>query len=240
MPLDTTPVAAPASPADLNLGDAARRPTRGWMLGACILTAVQAVAAAAFVFDHVSWLNFDRGRLNGLSVPSPKVAMPALIGILEGPVRGWYVALGFASLVVVLCWLYRAYYNLPALGVSPKGTPRAAVLWWLVPVANVFMPVPYLLDLTLGSAALSALVLAWWVTRMAGGLVSIWARFALAHPQTLEDFANYRIVYTGIEASTVLQCILAVAVLVGLQSLHEQRVRDVRNLASLGGPEGVG
>lgn len=64
-----------------------------------------------------------------------------LLGLIGRMLARTYVLLIVLTSVAYLMWLHRAYRNLPALGARGlKHSPRSAVLWWVCPVAHIFMP----------------------------------------------------------------------------------------------------
>jgi hypothetical protein len=61
-------------------------------------------------------------------------ARARIVGILQ-------TAIYVASAVVILCWIHRANRNARALGARGlRFTPGAAVGWYFVPIANLWMP----------------------------------------------------------------------------------------------------
>ncbi|WP_067539200.1 DUF4328 domain-containing protein [Nocardia crassostreae] len=97
--------------------------------------------------------------------------------------------LGFAALLItvpiaavtLICWQLRANRNAETL--SPGG-PRLGRSWvvagWIVPLANLFLPVVAIHQLTRpgGSGVATALAGAWWVTWI-GGWIAFWVGFSI-------------------------------------------------------------
>jgi hypothetical protein len=87
-----------------------------------------------------------------------------------------------AAAVSFLGWLHRAVGNVPALtGTMPRTTPWRAVLWWFVPVANLWIPYTIVRDVKerlesrLGSLRLTGILRTWWLSWVAVpvGLLSL-------------------------------------------------------------------
>jgi hypothetical protein len=78
-----------------------------------------------------------------------------------------------------LAWQYRAASLLAALGTPTRHTPQWAILWWFVPVADLWMPAvtnAELVRASRGSAGRIAgvwLVWAWWVIFVVGWLAYV-------------------------------------------------------------------
>ncbi len=66
--------------------------------------------------------------------------------------RGLVVVVLAAAVLCLALWSCMAYANLPALDAPPTSfTPATAGIWWLVPVANLFVPCAMLREVWLGS-----------------------------------------------------------------------------------------
>ena len=120
------------------------------------------------------------------------------------------------SAVTFLAWLSRSVENAPHLGLgNPPESPQRAILWWFVPIANLFKPFGIVKDLYQrfgGAAAPVALVSAWWFAWIAGGLLDRYAGFVIGGADTTEDiragFAIGIIAEVGIVVAAVLAIVL--------------------------------
>ncbi|MDQ6885331.1 MAG: DUF4328 domain-containing protein [Candidatus Dormibacteraeota bacterium] len=118
----------------------------------------------------------------------------------------WVVRFGDLPLLVLaavsfLAWFARAYRNLPALGgQNLQWSPRSAVLWWFVPLANLFMPYRIMAEIwkvsSEGRHALAGrvLLLAWWLTWLAAQI------FGNATRNTDQNWVGYLAALLGIAA----------------------------------------
>jgi hypothetical protein len=120
------------------------------------------------------------------------------------------------SAIAFLAWLSRSVENAPLLELgTPPESPQRAILWWFVPIANLFKPLGIVKDLYLrlgGAAAPVALVSAWWFAWIAGGLLDRYAGFVIGGADTTEDiragFAIGIIAEVGVVVAAVLAIIL--------------------------------
>jgi TRAP-type C4-dicarboxylate transport system permease large subunit len=87
------------------------------------------------------------------------------------------VLLTIVSGIAVLAWLSRTVEIVPPLGGgTPRRSPREAIGWWFVPVANLFIPCLIVRDVyvrleTPTRRGGDASVLAWWLLFIVGDLV---------------------------------------------------------------------
>jgi len=87
------------------------------------------------------------------------------------------VLLTIVSGIAVLAWLSRTVEIVPPLGGgTPRRSPREAIGWWFVPVANLFIPCLIVRDVyvrleTPTQRGGDASVLAWWLLFIVGDLV---------------------------------------------------------------------
>ena len=74
-------------------------------------------------------------------IQNPQTASSAPLeaaGLALGAVSG---LAGFANFVLSLLFVYRANKNLPSLGGTQlEFTPKWAVIWWFIPIANMWKP----------------------------------------------------------------------------------------------------
>lgn len=105
---------------------------------------------------------------------------------------GLYVLSVLGSAVAFLAWLSRAVENTPALGGGqPAHSPREAIGWWFVPVANFFVPYQIVADLwrrmaPSPTASSVAIVATWWVLWIGGAVAGQIA--PRASVETIEQF----------------------------------------------------
>lgn len=136
----------------------------------------------------------------------------------------------WAAIVVLACipfliWLHRAAANLPALGARElRFSPRWAVGWWFVPLANYVMPVAVLVEVWKASdpgappttdralrraLAVDALVPVWWLLWSGGNLVLTFARSATDNSAALDAPDPWRAVgFAAIAAAGILAAVL--------------------------------
>jgi hypothetical protein len=90
------------------------------------------------------------------------------------------VGLGLSLLLFLafLAWESRSVDNLRPLALAtpaPPASPTMSIAWWLIPVANLVMPLVVILDLhrRVSGGRRAWLVLGWWLTTLAGiGIVA--------------------------------------------------------------------
>jgi hypothetical protein len=89
-----------------------------------------------------------------------------------------WLAIYIPTVIAFLAWLSRSVANAPALGAGiPPSSPRAAIVWWFVPFANLVKPYQIVKDLYERLALLgdprgkTRLVLAWWLLYLLSNLV---------------------------------------------------------------------
>lgn len=75
-----------------------------------------------------------------LSVLSFAFRTEGVASTLEFPREVLVEGLQLATIVVFLRWLHLAVRHAQAMGRRVTGSPRAAALWWFVPVANFIVP----------------------------------------------------------------------------------------------------
>jgi hypothetical protein len=132
--------------------------------------------------------------------------MYGLVGLLQS-------FLYFASAIAVLRWLSRVVDNIPPLtGRTPPRSPREAIGWWFVPLANYVMPFQIVSDslrrLHLGDGdRTERLLLPWWVLWIAAGLVS--TLFTRLPRETIDELrVGFAAVALGDAAYVVSGCLL--------------------------------
>jgi hypothetical protein len=140
-------------------------------------------------------------------------------GLSSGSLLGYVVA-GIA----VLFWLARVVSNVPWLGGgTPQHSPGWSVGVWFIPV--VFLVVPYVVVRNLwrrlvspGRPAAAAVVAAWWLTFLAGAILTRFAAASLSAAET--ESALRGAVYAGILGSslTVVSGILLIRIIGELET----------------------
>jgi heme/copper-type cytochrome/quinol oxidase subunit 2 len=108
----------------------------------------------------------------------------AVLGIVEGLVT-------LVALVAFFVWFYRANKNLRALGATELSfTPGWSVVWWFIPIANIWMPYKATVEiakasdpsvgstdrLTRRQMKSPRLILVWWLF----SILSLFVFFAIA------------------------------------------------------------
>ncbi len=116
------------------------------------------------------------------------------------------------SIAAFLAWLSRSVENAAALGdPPPPHTPRGAILWWFVPLANVFIPYRVVADLAWRAGVERRLVWAWWalwlVPVVAGGVMG-----GLAAVSPISLSTRVTVAVAGSVARAVSGFLLAVVV----------------------------
>lgn len=167
-------------------------PLRGELLA---VVAVAIVAIGVLSCALQAYVSLERGTL----LASPLLRLPA-----EGPLNEWRhawrshersafiagciqaVALSLAT-VFFLGWLYQAAANLKLLqSVGASHTPAMAVVWYLIPFANLYRPYFIMQEIWRGSdpnaignslawldVRPARLVCAWWFTLLAAGALAL-------------------------------------------------------------------
>jgi hypothetical protein len=101
--------------------------------------------------------------------------------------------IGLATAVVWLLWQHQATANLWARGYQGlKTRPGWAVGWWLIPVANLWMPLVTMLELDRrstpdGSRRRASPLLGWWWAAYIGVIVPVVGLFAAAVPRFADE-----------------------------------------------------
>ncbi len=129
---------------------------------ALLLTFAVAVAEAAILLaGHATY--DDQRAMGGITLNQPLMGAGA-----EALALASVILLGVTG-ILWIAWSRRLEQNAPGLG-GGEGSigPRGAVLWWFVPVANLFVPFGLILGLDRRLAddehpARDALTVAWWL-----------------------------------------------------------------------------
>jgi len=202
-----------------------------------------ALAAAAAVFGVVAFA----ARISalseiidhGLSIDRVRSANDA--DDLVGAAAAIMLLLSFVILVLIIIWTFRAAKNNEALGrVYPRLKPGWAIAGWLIPLANLVIPVLILQDLWRGSEAGtargdpswrsnrgSALIGWYWVafllSSMRYGLGRSNARFILR--DELRDLRTHDTVALLGMIATIAAAILAIQVVRRIAARQEECLR---------------
>lgn len=159
----------------------ARRATIGlWLI--CVVLALHAVVTMVLVFTgesfRTAWLIYDLLSL-------------------------WYLLLLAITAFLFIQWLRSARHNLAGYGRRSQFSDSAAVYWWFVPVANLFMPFQVVKEVVDESRAMTRVDVPsdrsplWWGLFVGGYLVSLTAALVAAGRTT------------GVEGLLVLEAVAA-------------------------------
>jgi hypothetical protein len=120
------------------------------------------------------------------------------------------VLLTIVSGIAVLAWLSRTVEIVPVLGGgTPRRSPREAIGWWFVPIANLFIPYLMVGDVyvRLGTATRrggDGFVLAWWLLFIVGDGVCRVAGIAIDGATTIDEIRGVGIVLIVANIATSL------------------------------------
>ena len=210
----------PAPPAPKAFRSAATRAK--WAVGALAIVAALDVATLWVDVSGLSLVDSIRAGTATLEEANAWDTLNGSVAIIS------LVAL-ILSVFGYLAWLSRAVENAPALGAgTPPRTPRAAIGWWFVPFASLWVPYTIVRDLhdrlgAAGDALGRPLLRAWW----AFWLLSSWAGNAVGRlwlrTETLDDLGRA----IGFDVATsvldVVAAILAIAVVRRIQAREDRR-----------------
>jgi hypothetical protein len=130
--------------------------------------------------------------------------------------NGLYILALIASGIAFLAWLARVIDNVPSLGGGqPSVSPRGAIVWWFVPIANLVKPYLIVADLWRRLAPTTAeqgtgLVLMWWLAWVGGGIAG-WI-VGWIEPATVADLRSLLILTTITIASQAVGGILLIRI----------------------------
>ena len=147
-----------------------------------------------------------------------------------------------ASVVAFLAWFSRMVENVPPLtGWVPRRTPRAAIGWWFVPIANFWIPFTIaresLRRLDPGSRSWAArLVPAWWWLYLIGDAVS---RVSGQLSRQMETLDEIRGVIAVSLAATVMVTVAGGCLIVVIRGTEEigRRRAAALGIGASGAPE---
>lgn len=139
-----------------------------------------------------------------------------IIGVIQ-------ILLFVPTVVAFLCWLRRAYGNLPAIGVITRFTSNWAVGWFFVPFMNIFRPYQVVKELWIGSqAGNSSLVGWWWAFYLLMSFLSTRSFALMNKAKTTQDYLTATWVSFAADALSVVAAILAIAVVRAIDSGQER------------------
>lgn len=154
---------------------------------------------------------------------------------------------GFISLAIIflfLMWVYHSSKNLLYVNSGgQKYSPPAAVIWWLVPVASLFMPILVMREIWQASnpQADPADILSWQqipISRWANSLLGSWW-LAFIIPQTLSFVRVYGFSGTYVHNFLSLEAaILAIFIVKKIDDNQLKKYLKVSRMALMGGEAG--
>ncbi len=147
-----------------------------------------------------------------------------------------------ASVVAFLAWFSRMVENVPPLtGWVPRRTPRAAIGWWFVPIANWWVPFTIareaLRRLDPGRRSWAARVVpAWWMLMIVGDTVS---RVSGQLTQRMETLDEIRAVFAVSLVATVMLTVAGCCLVVMIWGTDEigRRRAAALGIGESGSPE---
>lgn len=152
------------------------------------------------------------------------------------------------SLVLWLIWFAAAAERLPSLGIPPRQSPAMSVVWWFIPIANLFMPKQAVNDLWRAGDPAAPASDPSWLARPVPGVVHWWwaafVAFQLTSGATFswipdaEDPRSEMLAYYAVTA-VILLVALALAVL-SVWITREIDARQHTRAAQLHPPRPVG
>jgi Domain of unknown function (DUF4328) len=139
------------------------------------------------------------------------------------------VLLTIISGIAVLAWLSRTVEIVPALGGgTPRRSPREAIGWWFVPIANLFIPYVIVRDAyaRLGTPTRrggDAFVLAWWLLFIVGDGVCRVAGIAINGASSIDDVRGVGIIIIVANIATSLGGFLLVWIIGEIDARARER-----------------
>ena len=146
----------------------------------------------------------------------------------------------FLATVITWCvWQHHAQYNATLLAAGPlKYTPAWAVIWWFIPIANLFMPFLTVRELwraSHGGAAWRAIktwpVIGWWWAAWLAGNVHVWwgssggsiafGTSPMGHPITASDYISHDSWQVLSLALTSIAAVLAIMIVRSVAALQQ-------------------
>jgi uncharacterized protein DUF4328 len=221
------------SPGGAAPGRTVFRPTAGLaktlpvMVGVTAVLAMLTIAARAGLIARLG--EYERGDAFRASVVEAGHTVDAM-----AQVTFWAI---FVTGIVWIIWHYRAHSNLSTFGVTGlRYSPGAVVAWWIVPLANLILPVLTTAETWKASAAAAdgqpsdwrvrrvPSLLGWWwaswVTRVPLGAVA--AVLSVKDNASTNDVLNRAYAGLGTDVALIVAAAFAIAVVRGIQRLQDQ------------------
>jgi hypothetical protein len=145
------------------------------------------------------------------------------------------LTLGIASIVgviitaiIFIAWQMRSVENVPALdGGVPKISPGWALVWWFIPIANLFKPYQSISELgarmeTATRKGGNWLVIVWWLAWVFAGIVGSFVS-RLPEPDSIPGVRSWLNVNAFAEVFTIAAAILAILVVRQIQARADER-----------------
>jgi hypothetical protein len=198
-----------------------------WGLYAQLVISVVALISGAL--EHQLLVDFQQGRYgDGGAAQAAGEAndqRQMLIGFTQ-------MFVFIASGVLILMWIYRANANARQLGAEGmQFTPRGSVVWYFVPLANLFMPYRALREIWQASAAPHAwtrektprLFPLWWASWIVSGMAGQVAMRMVMSAKTLDALlaANVASLASEITSIPLLLVLVIVKRIAAMQARHQ-------------------
>ena len=177
-----------------------------------------------------------------------------VISMLVGTLHGWlngvvviasvitFSAMGIAAVafILMLFWTFRAHRNLAALGADDVRFSSWTVLWWLVPVVQLFRPYQLVSEIWRSSDPAGAregahrpqpsrALLRWWGALLVGSLVLeyVWLLIVGIFPQRFNALASFEVLGVIIvqEVLLGLLCFFTALVVLTIDGMQAARYR---------------
>jgi Domain of unknown function (DUF4328) len=203
-----------------------RRSIRGLGNAVIALLAAQVLALLFGAVAVLQEMNLLQRIIDGSQVTLTEAT--ASDNRVTASARLWLVLL-VVTMVVWLIWQHRAHANLEALGVTGlEYSPRWAVGWWLIPVANFWKPFQVNRELWKASAGVNdwrslltwSVLGLWWASWLLAGLLGRVAdgdRSGAETPMALRSADIVGLVQTGAMIASAVLAILLVRSVVARQ-----------------------
>ncbi len=172
------------------------KPLKGRAAWATLLLATLGVISIAFIISTIAEINLLRQIESGQFITE---AQATANDTRQAAIGGLYLAAYIAAVVGFLAWMYRAHKNLDALGYDSRFYPRDTIIWWFIPIANLFRPYQVMKEIWKGShpdlghaslelyASSSPLLPVWWALWIVSSFIGNRLFFALFSQPTVSD-----------------------------------------------------
>ena len=133
------------------------------------------------------------------------------------------IAVFVGAAIAWLAWQSRTVDNEDALGIGHSDvSPRWSIGWWLIPIANLFMPYRALREIQrryAGGAAIGGgLAIVWWIAWVANNIVSNVVGRLWVAADTFDTLQSALSIYLVSEGLTILAAVLAILLVRGIQA----------------------